>query len=158
MPEHEPYQQWDDSVRLECASIYAVSGNLRATSRQTQVPLTTLQQWSTGKSDPNGVFLAHVERCRTERTAEFVGMYESIAERSAQRLSERLDNDDGDISARDLAWVSAVAIDKSRLLQNKATTVRATEGVAQLAEMFERLSQQTSGRITHTIEPEQEQD
>jgi hypothetical protein len=126
--------------RENAAMHLSLSGNLRDTARRCNIPLTTMHDWSSGKSDKDGIFSEAFERCRTERSQEFIGRFEAIVEQATSLLSERLRDDPSSVSAKDLSVISGVALDKALTLQGRPSRITQSQGIQDLANTFRRLS------------------
>ena len=141
---------WSDDHRREAANHYAVTGSLQATSDATGIPYTTVLDWSKGRNDKSGAFLAQCEIVREQKTTEFIAKYEAIADKALAGLNDKLDAGEG--SVRDLVTVAGISTDKALILSGKPSRISANQGVEELAKQFAKLSQMHQEQTTECIE------
>ena len=98
--------------------------SLRAASRDTGIPLATIQAWAAEWRDPPPaplappeVYEAVYETIRTDKKAEVIQAAWDLASAAFQRAKAALP----DASARDAATVAGIAVDKAQLLSGAAT-------------------------------------
>lgn len=122
--------RYSDANRREAAITYLVTGNLRATAKQTGVNERTLADWS--RSDWWEPLL---HKLHGEKGRELDCKLTQIIDRALDEIADRLINGDHKIGrdgaltrvpipAKDAAIVAAVMFDKRQILRNLPTTIQ----------------------------------
>lgn len=121
--------RYTDMDRREAAITYLVTGNLRATAKQTGVNERTLADWV--KSD---WWVPLLQTLHAEKGRELDGKMTQVIDAALHELSDRLANGDYKVGrdgtlirvpvpAKDAAIVAAVMFDKRQILRNLPTQI-----------------------------------
>ena len=148
--------KYSDTQRGEVLAILdSNGGNLSQTSRQTNVPLTTIHDWK------SGLIHDEVSEIRNEKKAEL----SEIFERAARTYLEN-SLDDSSVSrtgGKDSIIAAGVAVDKMLLLRNQPTSIVQTQQsqvehivkiTRQVAQMNGDTVEETLSVVMDLIEPE----
>lgn len=106
-------QYSDNEKALALAELAAQGGNVSATARVLNIPERTLARWRESVREPD----SYLATLADEKKEPLADMYQQIAERAAGLLlhGDSLER----ASAQQQALVSAVAVDKARLLRGE---------------------------------------
>jgi len=121
--------RYTDGDRREAGITYLITGNLRATAKQTGVNERTLADWV--KSD---WWVPLLQTLHAEKGRELDGKMTQLIDAALHELSDRLANGDHKIGrdgtlirvpvpAKDAAIVAAVMFDKRQILRNLPTQI-----------------------------------
>lgn len=140
---------WSDKKRIEALTILAATGILTEVQKLTGVPASTVRQWLKEQWARD-----LLDEIRNENDFAIDSKFTGIVHTALNGLSERLENGDSKIlkdgslvripvSARDLAIITAINVDKRQLLRGKPTsrseTVNEGNRLKKLEEMFLKL-------------------
>jgi hypothetical protein len=134
------------------ACAYAVSGNSRRVSELTGVKEGTIRAWKTTQ------WWQEVQsRIRQEHADELDSKLTKLVDKAVDQINDRLDNGDyiynvkadklvrKPLGARDMATITATALDKRQLLRGEPTSrtekVSENEKLVRLAEEFKKFAQ-----------------
>lgn len=134
-----------DEKKIEVVTIYAVVGNVQKTSDLTDVSPNTIRAWRKEEW-----FRKILDEIRDENDEKIDVKFTEIVEKALDQVLERLEKGEtvvtkgGELvtkplSARDLALISAIMVDKRNLLRGRPTT--RTETVTN-AQQLEKLATQ----------------
>ncbi len=126
---HASGSRYTDEDRREAAITYLVTGNLRATAKQSNVNERTLADWV--RSD---WWDALLQTLHAEKGRELDSKLTQIIDRSLHELADRLVHGDQQLTrdgslvrvpipAKDAAIVAAVMFDKRQILRNLPTRI-----------------------------------
>jgi len=146
--------QYSDETRREVAALYVCHGNIPHIARLSNVPQRTIYEWQKTSTWWEPL----VAEIRNLTKDSHIAKLEAVVERAFDQVLDRVDNGDhvvvqGEImrvpmKGKDLAVTGAVALDKSRLLQGAATSIRADSSTtADLVKRFEELAAQSQERV-----------
>lgn len=114
---------YTDEDRERARVAWETNGHsIRATARETMIPLATIQSWIVAWEKPapivapEAVQIAY-ETIRTDKKAEVIALAWDVAKAAFQQAIDRLP----DASAKDAATVAGIAVDKAQLLSGGAT-------------------------------------
>lgn len=143
-----------DKEKLNAVCTYALTNNARRTAEITKIPEGTIRSWKT--TDWWQEAMSRVHREEDESIATDLT---NMVNKAVGHINDRLDNGDyiydtkrGEIrrkpmGAKDLAIVTAIAIDKKQLLRGKATSrvenVSSDDILKKLGEEFRRFHNST---------------
>jgi hypothetical protein len=114
---------YTDADKERARVLWETNGNAtRATARDAQIPLATIQAWIEEWKQPpplapREVYEAVYETIRTDKKAEIIEAAWDVAKAAMERAKEALP----DASAKDAATVAGIVIDKAQLLSGDAT-------------------------------------
>lgn len=146
---HKP-SWYPEEKKIEAATLYAVTGNLKQVSELTKVSTQTLRNW---QAEP--WWGTVMEKVRRDHNEDIDGKFTGIIQQSLEVLLDRLHNGDvvilkdgterrKPLSARDAAIVQAIIFDKRQLVRGEATTrVEKVDSEAKqkkLKDLFERFA------------------
>ena len=125
--------KYTDAQRKNAAVLFAVKGNLSVISRDTNIPRQTLADWR--KTDWWDAIIGEV---RQEKANEHIAKYCEIVDKAQEITLAKLD----EATAAQASIIAATCVDKSLLLQGKATSIsgKSTGGMEALLAKFEALS------------------
>lgn len=142
---------YPEAKKLECVSLYAVTGNLQKVSELTKVPVQTLHNWR--KQEWFQQMLVEV---REENNEKIDAKFTEILEKSLELAIDRLQHGDfvlnkhGElvrkpVGLRDLSIVNAITVDKRQILRGLPTArteqvVNSGDKLNKLAEAFMQLA------------------
>jgi len=140
---HASGSRYTDENRREAAITYLVTGNLRATAKQSNVNERTLADWVRSDWWDGLLQSLHAEKGR-----ELDSKLTQVIDRALDELADRLVNGDPKLTrdgslvrvpipAKDAAIVAAVMFDKRQILRNMPTTI--TKGADFLPRLAEKL-------------------
>ena len=137
-------------TRYKAAAALIATGNSKVAASESGVPSSTIRHWR--HNDPD--FALICEELRAEFSARIKGQLAEIIEKANIETLDRLvhgdavrDKESGElirqpIKAKESAIISAVALDKLRLLENQPTQIKAdSSDVKALAQQFAALSE-----------------
>lgn len=146
---------YDDSKRIEVATLYACTGDIDKISELAKIPKGTILSWRKQEW-----FKALLNDIRDENNEKLDTKFTEIVHKSQELLADRLENGDfafnkvGElirkpISARDLALVGAITVDKRQVLRKEPTAITANissgpldkDKLQELAKQFVALTQ-----------------
>jgi len=130
MPNGVKGSQYSPEDRLQAATLYVISGNMRKVSQETGIAEGTLSEWK-NKSE---WWQELVEVIRTEKSDIIDAGYQEIVIKGVAAQIDRIDNGDyvqdkaGIISRvpvklRDLTVATGIGLDKLRLIRNMPTSI-----------------------------------
>lgn len=151
---HDPRYRnhYSDAKKMEVACCFAVCGNSRQASEITKVPEGTIRAWK-------GTEWWHeiMTRIHQEEDEELDTKLTKLVNKAVEHVNDRLENGDWiynakqdkllrkPVSAKDVAIVTAITIDKRQLLRGQPTSrvekVSQDERLGKLAEQFRKFSQ-----------------
>jgi hypothetical protein len=148
---------YDDTKRIEVATLYAVIGDPEKISELTSVPIGTIRDWRSEQW-----FRTLLEEIKDENNEKLDSKFTEIVHKSQDLLMDRLDNGDftfnregslvrKPVSARDLALVGAITVDKRQIIRKEPTSISKTlsdgqinkNSLQELAKQFVALTQKT---------------
>lgn len=146
---HKPLTRWEDKDKRRALAVYKSLGNLAKTAEVTGIPDRTLEFWTTQDWWKEGL-----KAIKAEDTAELEEAATTIAKMGGDIVKERLRNGDfvltkdGElirkpVSARDASVITAIAIDKRRVLQEepiREQQLDSSERLLKLVEQFARFA------------------
>jgi len=153
MPNGVKGSQYSPEDRLQAATLYVISGNMRKVSQETGIAEGTLSEWK-NKSE---WWQELVEVIRTEKSDIIDAGYQEIVIKGVAAQIDRIDNGDyvqdkeGIISRvpvklRDLTVATGIGLDKLRLIRNMPTSISSNASTEsrlnQLAEQMVALVEQ----------------
>jgi DNA-binding ferritin-like protein len=137
--------------RYKAAAALIATGNSKVAARESGVPSSTIRHWRV--NDPD--FASICEELRDQFSARIKGQLAEIIEKANVETLDRLEHGDAvrdkgsgelvrqPIKAKESAIISAVSLDKLRLLENQPTQIKAdSSDLKALAEQFAKLSEQ----------------
>lgn len=143
-----------DKEKLNAVCTYAVTNNARRTAEITKIPEGTIRSWKSTDWWQEAMNRVHVEEDESIATD-----LTHLVNKAVGHINDRLENGDyiydtkrGEIkrkpmSAKDLAIVTAISIDKKQLLRGKATSrvenVSSEDILKKLGEEFRRFHNST---------------
>lgn len=147
---HKSYTSWTDSDKRRALAVYKSLGSMVRTTEVTGIPDQTLRFWMKQEWWKEGLL-----QLKAEDSAELEDAATSIAKLGGEIVKERMQhgdfilNKDGEmvrkpISARDAAVITAIAIDKRKVLQEEPVRQQelgSTERLLKLVEQFARFAQ-----------------
>lgn len=161
---------YDDTKRIEVASIYAVTGDPKKCSELTGVPADTIRGWRS-----QDWFKTLLEEIRNENNEILDSRFTEIVHKSQDLVLDRLEHGDftfsktGElvrkpVSVRDLALVAAITVDKRQILRNKPTQITSNtsngdlsdDKLVKLAAFFKQLTNKQEQLVPEPIEIEPE--
>ena len=116
--------KYTDSQRKDAAVQYAITGLMSKVSTDLDIPESTLCQWKNNSDWWDKL----VEEVRSEKADEHIALYHSLTKKALAKADGAIDKLKGDLSASDikaLVVTAATATDKTRLLLNQPTSIRA---------------------------------
>lgn len=137
--------QYTAEDRRNAAVLFSTLGSLQAVSNATGIPRPTISGWQ-----EDSEFIATLNECRRQLTQEHINRHLQIVEKAQTEVLDRLEHGDhqltrsGDVvrvpmKGKDVAVVMAIAQDKAQILQNKPTSISATDDrLARIAERLEK--------------------
>lgn len=155
-------KHWSGKDKIRAIASYLVLGNMAAVSDETGIPLGTLNYW---KSQP--WWFEQVAKIRQEEDAEIDSTFTKLVKKTQAAMLERLENGDyyvtkdggiarKPVSFRDVAIVSAIAVDKRKLLRDvpvaEANKVGMQERLQNLEKEFKKLVKREESIIDITAE------
>jgi hypothetical protein len=143
---------YSEKEKINACCVFTVCGNSRRTAELTKIPEATIRSWKTT------VWWNEVTaRIYTEQDEELSGKLTKLVDNAVDQLNDRLTSGDyiynpkqdkiirKPINARDIASVTAMAVDKRQLLRGKATSrtesVSVDERMKDLAKQFKQFAQ-----------------
>ena len=134
-------QYTEDDKATTLAMLSANGGNVKRTSRDTGIPITTIRQWRDGK----GVSSAVADKS-TQKKEQLDSLFERVANAYLQHaLSKEVI---ADTSARDAIIAAATATDKMQLLQGKPTNISKSDHSEMTDEQLDRRIKELEARET----------
>lgn len=152
--------KYTDDIRLQAIGAYVVTGSQTATAKETNIPRTTISQWSKQEW-----WLRELVKVRHEKQDELDAQLTGYIEKAFKSVGSRLDKGDAyikkdgkigykPVSCRDSATVGGIMYDKRALLRNMPTTITANTGSDKLLKLqakFEELVNHKTKEIEATI-------
>jgi hypothetical protein len=148
---------YTDKEKLNAVCVFAVTGNSRRCAEITKIPEATIRAWKSTQW-----WLEATSRVVAEKDEELTFELSALVDKAVREVNDRLDNGNyiydtkrGEmkrkpVDAKELAIVTAIAIDKQQLLRGKPTarteSVSQTERLKDLQEQFRKFTR------TKTIE------
>ena len=130
----------DDKTIIECAYLYAASGNYSKVSRQTNIKRTSIMDW--GKNSE--VWVTAVDKARQEISDELLAQNLAIATAANDRILETIDTAD----CRAAAIVSGIMQDKARVQLGLATSISGkAESKEELLKKFAAIAQEYNKNV-----------
>ena len=143
--EHIPGEQWSNDMVRECARVFISTGSYKKTSAQTGVNRNTIVAW---EHRANDVWVESCNQLQHEKSRELRNKYAKGAELALDHTLKTL----GDATAQQSAIISGVFLDKSRLIDNQATSISGkAESMTALAQEFRRLSEQWEEKQVNVV-------
>lgn len=143
------HQYSSDDKAAALAALEANGGNLRLTSRQLKIPLTTLHMWASGHV-PNDV-----PNLRTEKKAELQDELRRIAYALVEAIPAKVDS----ANLQQIATTLGIVIDKMQLLSGQPTdrsqidiTISDEERVARIASLLDAARARRDGQPAHSTD------
>ena len=147
-----------DITKIRCAYLYASLGNYSQVARDTSISRKSIMNWAKDSE----VWAASLLKARQEISDELLAQNLAIAMAANVQVMDRVENGDYKITkdgtvrlpmtGKDLAVVSGIKEDKSRVAQNLATSVSTTSGsIEAIAETFRQLSQSWKEKQVNVI-------
>jgi hypothetical protein len=147
------YQMHDYPARMHAISVYAQTLSIRAASKSTGIPESTINGWLQDEESDS-----YIETLRSAMRAELAHTYVEIARKSAEQILDRLENGDEQVGkdgelirvkvkARDLAAVNASAVDRHALLTGMSQGSKAGAALAQVAANLIAALNQKQGKL-----------
>lgn len=148
---------WSEKKRIEALTILAATGTYAKVEELTGVPPQTVRQWMKEQWARD-----LLDEIRNENDHAIDSKFTEIVHTALANLSQRLEQGDSKvlrdgtivqvpISARDLAIITAINVDKRQLLRGKPTTrsENVTEGskLQRLEQMFLKLAQSKQEKV-----------
>ena len=130
--EHIAGESWSNDKIRECARVFISTGNYNKTSEQTGVSRNTIAAW---EHRANEVWVTSCTALQHEKTRELRNKYVRGAELALDQTIKTL----GDATAQQSAIISGVFLDKSRLIDNQATSI--TQRVESKEDLLRRFAQ-----------------
>jgi len=141
--------KYTDIHRRKAIGIYVVTGNYSATAKQSNIPRTTINEWSKTEW-----WLNEVDEVRHEKQDELDAQITGSIHKAFKKVDDRLENGDAyvkkdgtlgykPVSCRDSATVGGIMYDKRALLRNMPTNITATTDshkLLKLQQQFEQLA------------------
>lgn len=155
---------WSEKKRIEALTIFAVTGSFQEVQKLTSVPIFTVKSWLKQEWA-----VALLNEIRNENDQALDAQLTKAVHKAADQLNDRLDNGDTVVlkdgslvrkpmSARDLALVQAINIDKRQIIRGRPTSISAgttdNQKLEKLAEKFVELAQKTRKEKEVVIEAE----
>jgi hypothetical protein len=155
---------YSDKEKMNAVCIFAISGNSRRVAELAKIPEATIRQWKTTEWWNEILTRIHVEE-----DEELDTKLTKLVNKAVDAVNDRLD--DGDwiynpkldklvrkpVSAKELAIVSAISIDKRQLLRGQPTSrvekISQDERLLKLAEQFKQFS--VAKEVVHVIDVEE---
>ncbi len=131
---HKKNTHWPKAFKRQVISDYAVTGSIQACAdTYTDTPYDTIRTWI--KSDEGVELITTLHDAKTEELrAKYVEGCEAAIDQTMVKLPEA--------SAQQAAVISGVFFDKTRLIDNQATSISTkSDSMATLAATFAKLSQ-----------------
>lgn len=143
---HKPQTGWSDKDKDRVARVYKSLGNQAKTVEVTGVPARTLAFWLT-----QDWWKERMNQLRAEDSTELEEAATSIAKKSQEVVQERLANGDfvldkegnlrrKPVSAKDAAVISAISIDKRKILQEEPLREQQLGSTERLLKLFEQFT------------------
>ena len=133
--EHIPGEQWSNDMVRECARVFISTGSYKKTSAQTGVNRNTIVAW---EHRSNEVWVESCNQLQHEKSRELRNKYAKGAELALDHTLKTL----GDATAQQSAIISGVFLDKSRLIDNQATSITGkAESKEELLKKFAQIAQ-----------------
>lgn len=141
--------------RRQAAALFASLGTFQAVADATGITRQTISGWQ-----EDAEFIAALNECRRQLTQEHINVYQKIITKAQETVLDRLQygdevlTKDGSIArvamkGKDAAVVMAIANDKAQILQNKPTSISATDDrLARIAERLEKAIGQRSKLVS----------
>ncbi len=145
-----PPSEISDEKKREACQLYLIHGNLTITSKFCGIDKRTLSDWHRKEW-----WAEMTQAIRAENETRIVGKLDEIIELSQEATVDRLKNGDYKLlkvnneykehrvpmGGKDVAVVSAVAIDKRQILLSRPTSIRGdNESMLELMKKFEGLA------------------
>jgi transposase-like protein len=118
--------------------LQGTEGNIKRTAREAGVAVSTVRGWR-DKWEKEG-YPEAIEEAMPEARSDYLLDLKEIVALATDRLKETLRAPGTKISAKDLAWVTGVFVDKIRIIEGMATTRHETvHALPAAAEMRDQL-------------------
>lgn len=149
--------KYTEEQRLECATIFSITGNLSEVSRQTDIPHSTIREWT-----KEGWWESHIVRFREENAAELDARLTNGVMTALDRVQDGLElgdyvgmGEDGTpryarIKTKDAATTAGILFDKRQLLRNQPTSIKQETGLDDLRSKFEALVNEREAKVIST--------
>lgn len=152
MAKNKKHGWYSDAKKLEVACVFAVTPNSRRVSELTNIPEATIRTWKQTEW-----WQEIMSRIHNEQNEELDAKLTQLVDKAVDQINDRLS--DGDyvyntkedklvrkpVTAKDLAIVTAITLDKRQLLRGQPTSrvekVSENEKLSRLAEEFKKFSQ-----------------
>ena len=153
--------KYSDEDRRRVVLEYSITGSISKVAKSTGIPRRTLNDWK--KTDWWDDVAATV---RHEKEAKILADNERIMDLAQREIEDRLENGDVQlvrtkdgvqehrvpVKAKDVSIIKGIADDKRRLSLNQPTSIKGdTQSIEQLAEYFEKISQEHRFRQVNSI-------
>jgi hypothetical protein len=147
-----PGSQYTDEDRRTAAAHYVLLGNASKVSELTNIPRTTLHDWT-----KNDWWLELTESIRKEKSDEIDAGITRILDASTAALEDRIKNGDDVITkdgthdrqlmkGRDLATVFGITFDKRQIIRNLPTSIKAESTDSRLNMLAEKVRELSAGQ------------
>lgn len=145
--------QYTDEDRREAASHYVLLGNAKKVSEITNIPNTTLHDWT--KTD---WWQGLTESIRKEKSDEIDASITNILDASTEQLLDRIKHGDevsvdkeGNVlklamKGRDLATVFGITFDKRQIIRNLPTSIKAESTDSRLNMLADKVRELAAGQ------------
>jgi len=112
------YRNYSDDDKAVVLAFYDACGNAEMTSRECKVPVATVKLWIHNRDAPSAVSAESVAEKKTDLAGELKKLALAACGQSLKAL--------GEATSAQAATVLGIAIDKSLLLEGKATVISDT--------------------------------
>jgi len=120
--------EWDVETKIEVAIAWLITGSIEKASEMTAIPARTIRDW-TKQLWWDDV----VDTAKGIKQKELDALWTGLIHKSADALRDRVDNGDSvldkfgnikkvPIKGKDLAFITAIAVDKRALARGQATS------------------------------------
>ena len=153
--------QYTDEQRREAAAHYVLLGNAKKVSELTNIPRTTLSDWTRCEW-----WQELTVSIRQEKSDEIDASITNILDAASESLLDRIKdgdhvlNKDGEVirlgmKGRDLATVFGITFDKRQIMRNLPTSIKAESTDTRLNQLAEKVRELQAG-ASKVIEHEDE--
>jgi len=149
--------RWADSQKIEAATTYLVTGNMRMVAHMLKIPEVTLYSWKKTEW-----WAEIIKEIKGQENLVLSNKLKKIVDKSLELVSDRLENGDfiydqkagklvrKPMAAKDLHKIAVDMIDKQAVLENKESVTIAEENVAskleKLAQQFEQFANKVEAK------------